>query len=254
MQIIIMRAAPHALYARVQRSKFTYEPESAGWKMSNVPDKFHPPKSFKFPKRSFGSKDEKRSFRGEWCEKFDWLHYDVAADAAFCHLCMSAEKGKKFLSSTKRDPAFITKGFTYWKEGTSAFTKHSSSACHREAVLAIQSLPAQVQDVGEVLSSQHKKEKATNREMFRKVLQNLRFLVRQGLAIRGHDNGADSNFIQLLNLRALDCPEVLEWTSKKSNKYTSADIQNECLQIMGLHILRNISHSIQSSRLYHRVR
>ena len=53
------------------------------------------------------------------------------------------------------------------------------SACHQEAVLAIQILPAQARDVGEVISTQHEREKAVNREMFRVILQNLRFLVRQ---------------------------------------------------------------------------
>ena len=30
----------------------------------------------------------------------------VAADAAFCYVCMHCEAEKKFLTSTKRDPAF----------------------------------------------------------------------------------------------------------------------------------------------------
>ena len=49
---------------------------------------FKPSKSFKFPKRRFGKKGEERSFRAAWCEKYDWLHYNVNADAAFCYLCM----------------------------------------------------------------------------------------------------------------------------------------------------------------------
>ena len=62
-----------------------------------VPEKFHPSKSFPFPKRSFGSKGEMRTFRAEWCEKHCWLHYD----AAFCHLCMMTEVEKNFKASTK---------------------------------------------------------------------------------------------------------------------------------------------------------
>ena len=50
-----------------------------------IPVKFHPSKSFAFPARKFGSKGaEKRSFRAKWCAKYDWLHYDRVADAAFC--------------------------------------------------------------------------------------------------------------------------------------------------------------------------
>ena len=73
--------------------------------------------TFKFPKRSFGSQGkDRRSFRGEWCDTYHWLHYDVSSDSAFCHVCMVAEFERKFLASTKRDPAFISAGFTYWKE------------------------------------------------------------------------------------------------------------------------------------------
>ena len=100
-------------------------------------EQFRPTKAFKFPKRRFGTKGEERSFRAEWCDVFSWLHYDVAKDAAFCYLCMRCEAERKFLASTKREPAFVSKGFTYWKEGPKAFKKHQESDCHREAVDAL---------------------------------------------------------------------------------------------------------------------
>ena len=112
-----------------------------------IPAKFHPSRSYAFPARIFGSKGEKRSFRAEWCEKYDWLHYDCVANAAFCHLCMTAEHEKKFLPSTKRDPAFISKGNTYWKDATTAFSTHLASRCQKEAVEALE-LPKQTGDVG----------------------------------------------------------------------------------------------------------
>ena len=62
-----------------------------------VTKKFHPPKSFSFPKRSFGSRAIQRSFRSKWCQEFEWLHYDAAADAAYYHLCLCAEVEKNFL-------------------------------------------------------------------------------------------------------------------------------------------------------------
>ena len=86
--------------------------------------------------------------------------------------------------------------------------------------------------------------------MFRNILQNLCFLACQGLALRGHVDGEDSNFTQLLCLREFNCPEVTTWMDKKTNKYTSADIQNECLQVMALHILRHIGSSIRNNGVY----
>ena len=83
---------------------------------------------------------------------YPWLHYDITLDAAFYHVCMSASLTDRgpLLKSLKRDPAFNSKGFTYWKDGTTAFKKHQTSDCHRG-------------------------EKAASR-MFVMILQNIRFL------------------------------------------------------------------------------
>ena len=137
---------------------------------------------YNWPK--FGSMGaEKRSFQAEWCAKYDWLHYDRVADAAFCHLCMTAEHEKRFLASTKRDPAFISRGYTNWKDATTAFSAHLASCCHKQAVEA-KELPKQTGDVGENLSTEHEQQKAENRAMFRRILQNVHFLARQGLRVQ----------------------------------------------------------------------
>ena len=43
--------------------------------------------------------------------------------------------------------------------------------------------------------------------------------------------------MQLLRLQCIECPELGVWMTKKTDKYTSHDIQNECLKIMALQIL-----------------
>ena len=110
-------------------------------------------------------------------------------------------------------------------------------------------LPKQTSDVDERLSSEHEKQKAENK-MFQKILQNLRFLARQGFALRGHSEEAKSNFTQLLHLQVLDTSAFLDWIRKKTNKYTSSDIQNGSLQVMALSILRQVCSNIASSDLY----
>ena len=68
-------------------------------------------------------------------------------------------------------------------------------------------LPATTRDVGEMLSSTLAKEKADNRQCFLKVLLSLRFLARQGSAIRGHDE-KDGNLYQLMKLHCEDDHKV----------------------------------------------
>ena len=43
-----------------------------------LPEQFLPSKAFVFPKRKFGVNVEERSFRAEWFQENDWLHYDVS--------------------------------------------------------------------------------------------------------------------------------------------------------------------------------
>ncbi len=56
--------------------------------------------------------------------------------------------------------------------------------------------------------------------------------------------------MQLILLRAADNPELLKWIQRKSNKYTSLDMQNELLKVMALTILRGISATVQSAKFF----
>ncbi len=74
----------------------------------------------------------------------------------------------------------------------------------------------------------------------------MRYLARQGLAMRRNDPG-ESNIIQLLKMRSEDNPTLANWLKKNSNTFTSPENQNEMLQKMSHHILRNVLHDIHSS-------
>ena len=56
--------------------------------------------------------------------------------------------------------------------------------------------------------------------------------------------------MQLLRLQCVECPELGVWMTKKTDKYTSHDIQNECLKIMALQILRSVCQNIRASGCY----
>ena len=52
-----------------------------------------------------------------------------------------------------------------------------------------------------MLSSTLATQNHTNGEHLLKVAQNVKFLARQGIPLRGDGDGGDSNFMQLLHLR-----------------------------------------------------
>ena len=72
-------------------------------------------------------------------------------------------------------------------------------------------LPATTSDISELLSTQLAKERLERRKRFLKLLSNVRFLSRQGLAFHGDGDESDSNFMQLICLRSEDNSKLVEW-------------------------------------------
>ena len=141
----------------------------------------HQPKKFSFPPRSFGSKGEKRSFRPIWFEKWSWLYYREVSDSVICFYCLSAHK-RKLLSEglySKREDTYVKKGFVNWKDTCASFRVHETTKYHVDAVKA---MTKPQNDVGEMLSCNHSKEKNLNGRMLQIIMQSIQFLGRHGLA------------------------------------------------------------------------
>ena len=216
--------------------------------VSNSP---HQPRNISYPKVPFGKSTLTfRSFNPSWYNKWQWLHWDVASEKVFCHTCMVAYKQKKLIAP-KADGAFINNGFQNWKNATVAFRNHECSGTHKDAVHQMVTIPSTNQDIGVCLSSAMAEERRINRACFLKVLSSIHFLARQGLPLRGDGCGEiDGNFTQLLKLRASDESSVHlnEWLKRKSDKYTSHDMQNEMLGVMALKLLRKIADDVRTSK------
>ena len=193
------------------------------------------PQNFKFPARTFGNQNFKRSFQSSWSDKFEWLHYDADSDSAFCFTCIKAPQ-HNMISSTKGEVVFTETGFQNGKEALAknkGLHKHESSECHKEAVARWREIPSTVKgDIGEMISNQHALEKYSSRiEFFKK-------------------SEVDSYFYQLLKLRCDDDPSILEWLQKKKSKFTSVDIKNDMLEIMAFRVLHEIARNIQNAVIY----
>ena len=91
----------------------------------------------------------------------------------------------------------------------------------------------------EMIDENEKKRRELNWRIFLTILETLQYLVRQGLAVRGDDDGR-SNFIQLLRLQSKTFPELTDWLSNKTERYTSHDVQNEIIILMSNQIMSNL--------------
>lgn len=207
------------------------------------------PRNFKFPKRPFGKKTiEYRSFQPTWFHKFKWIHYDETLDKAYCHLCQTASR-RGLATSSKNSQTFIATGYTNWNDANRGFMKHEQSDCHLESVQRL-NLDKSNKDISIAITAQVSDLREKNRSCLLTIISNLKFLGRQGLPLRGRADDSDSNFNQLNVLRCEDNQNFREWLLRKSEKYTSPEIQNELLKIMSQILVRGISEDIRNSLYY----
>ena len=99
-------------------------------------------------------------------------------------MCVSALKSKR-MERSRGDLAFTSNGFKHWKDATISFKNHEAYASHKEALQVVMVIPATCSDVGEMLSREHAQEKSKNHQCLIRILSNIHFLSRQGLALRG---------------------------------------------------------------------
>jgi hypothetical protein len=79
---------------------------ASGFDNDEIPTHPHQPSAtFKFPKRSYGTK--LRSCQPFWFEKWPFLHYDETNDAVYCHTCLSAHY-KKRINGPTTDDSFVS--------------------------------------------------------------------------------------------------------------------------------------------------
>ena len=122
---------------------------------------------------------------------------------------------------------------TTGKKASESFAQHEKSSIHNEAVL-IHSVMKQP-SVSTQLNIQLVQEQRVNREILLKQLTSLRYILRQGLALQGHEE-KEGNLMQLLYLRSDDSPGMKQYIENK--KYLSHEIIHKQLGLMVNNILR----------------
>ena len=82
------------------------------------------PKVYEFLQRLIGGRQ--RRFQTSWFDKYQWLHYDLCTDAAFCYICVRYHFSNP-ITPKKAESAFITTEFTNWRK---AVTKDGYCSHH----------------------------------------------------------------------------------------------------------------------------
>ncbi|XP_045180544.2 uncharacterized protein LOC123539827 [Mercenaria mercenaria] len=148
--------------------------------------------------------------------------------------------------SSKYETNFIVEGFDNLKKCPVSFREHESSSTHREIKVKFDYIH-KARNVKEEVTKQNTDEKAIRREILVKQLRALRYLARQGLAIRGKKEG-DGNFEQLQYILGETCPQYQQWF--KSKDYQSPTILNEQIKLLGNTLLREKLKQIYGAKWF----
>ena len=191
-------------------------------------------------KQKLGEKNGYRS--SSWYKDYPWLTLCITTKKAFCFYCRLYYEQKELCLSKNIELAFIRDGFSIWKKAIQRFDAHQRSAGHKESIFKFSRQLAP--GINEQINTELKKLQQMRRSMLLKQLSSLRMLLRQGLAIRGHDR-FDGNLEQLLQLRSEDDKDLKIWS-----EYLSHDIVNECISLLGNTLLRELLCSIRETSIF----
>lgn len=180
------------------------------------------------------------------------MEYSKQRDAVFCYPCRQFARSIK----TKVDSVFVTSGFSNWKcalYSDRGFSKHSSSESHllSESMWKDKVQRTACQKEISFLVNGSILEK--RRYYFTAIIDVIRFLVENELALRGNWDALNGKECGLFN-------NLFEYTLKKDNKlkechdlmpdvakYTSPSIQNEIIGIMArivrCYVVSDVNHS-----------
>ena len=130
-----------------------------------------------------------RRFQAQRFCEFKWLEYSVDKDAAFCFVCYLFKDSTKFVGGD----AFVDGGFRNWNM-KARIKRHAGNinSAHSEAEEKYNMFMRPKASIHEFVASNTPQFKADYHARLTWSLKCIRFLLRQGLAFRGHDETKES--------------------------------------------------------------
>ena len=202
------------------------------------------PRGHEFPKTLFQGK--LRRFNPSWFDLYgDWLEYSVKKDKAFCLFCYLF---RDYTENKCGSDAFVTKGFDDWNK-TERLRDHvgAVNSFHNSALKRADYLMKPGQSIVHAFYKQNDAAKNEYKIRLNASIDACRYLLRQGLPFRGHDESMDSvnkgNFLELLKYTAqqneLVSKVVLE-NAPKNNQMVSHKIQTDIVHCFAEEVIESI--------------
>ncbi|AEC06013.1 TTF-type zinc finger protein with HAT dimerization domain-containing protein [Arabidopsis thaliana] len=191
-----------------------------------------------------------RRFNPDWFDLYSgWLEYSVKKDKAYCLGCYLF---RDYLENKSGSDTFATKGFDTWKNPQS-LREHVGlvNSFHNNALKRADCLMRQGQSIVHAFYKQDDIVKGEYRIRLNASIDCCRYLVRQGLTFRGHDESVDSanrgNFLELVKYTAgqneVVSKVVLE-NAPKNNQMVCPKIQRDIVHCFVEEVIRSIIQEV----------
>ncbi|XP_040475172.1 zinc finger MYM-type protein 1 isoform X4 [Ursus maritimus] len=230
----------------VQKDRVSNQDATYNMKSTKVDGLCHP----KFTSRVQKVKDKSQSIKKSWCSNFQHLKNSIKKDVTFCYSCQLFCQ-KNF--SCGRE-SFAAQGISNWKKTLEKFRKHEKSEMHLKSLQFWREYQFSDEAVNDNLSI-HSKQIEGNKKYLKLIIENILFLGKQCLPLRGNDQSISSvnkgNFLELLEIRAKDKgEEVFRLTNSQVDFYNSTQIQNDIIEIIKTEMLQDIVNEINVSSAF----
>ena len=91
------------------------------------------------------------------------------------------------------DNTFISEGFSTWATATARYNKHQETTLHKSSTIAyLNRISTENNKCATLINSAHAKQVEFNRRNFKRIIESVVYLAKQGLAFRGHDESESS--------------------------------------------------------------
>ena len=211
--------------------------------------------SVNFPSTLIGG--SQRSFNAERYKVFCWIEYSIQKDAVFCYPC------RLFNTNHGRSHDIFTQvGFRNWKHASGknwVLNGHNKCSSHIQAMTAWSQYKlnaSQHTSIAERMDSHRAKLASDNRHYIGTLSEVILLCARQEIALRGHRESSNSdnrgNFREILTLMAAHDPIVSQrfFNGPQNAMYTSPEIQNTLLHIMGEMVREKLCAEVKEAGIY----
>ncbi|KAM6172710.1 zinc finger MYM-type protein 1 isoform 5-T5 [Erethizon dorsatum] len=201
----------------------------------------------KFTSKVQKVKDKPQSIRKSWRSNRQRIN---KKDVTFCYSCqLFCQK-----SFSYGGESFATQGTSNWKKVLEKFRKHEKSEMHLKSLQFWRKYQFCNEAVSDNLSN-HPKQIEEQKKYLKLIVENILFLGKQCLPLRGNDHSISSvnrgNFLELLEIRSKDKgEEIFRLMNSQVDFYNSTQIQADIFEIIKMEMLQDIVNEINVSSAF----